>query len=124
MSAKTSSSLTPGQATLWLVGNHVFVDAYSISDSAIPMARPQAHAIVNDVSLANSAAASAGTTRNGSVVVSSAATEPAKIPSVASRRLASSEFASDSSSGDRPARRAATSFSDAARVASPKRVQR
>ena len=58
------------------------------------------------------------------MVVSSAATEPAKIPSVPSRRLASSEFASDSSSGDRPARRAATSFSDAARVASPKRVQR
>ncbi len=27
MSAKTSSSLTPGQATPWLVGNHVFVDA-------------------------------------------------------------------------------------------------
>ncbi len=88
------------------------------------MPRPQAHAIANDVSLAKRAAASAGTTRNGSVVVSSAATEPAKMPSVPSRRLASSEFASDSSSGDRPARRAATSFSDAARVASPKRVQR
>ena len=35
------------------------------------------------MSLAKSAAASAGTTRNGSVVVSSAATEPAKMPSVA-----------------------------------------
>ena len=124
MSTKTSSSLTPGQATLWLVGNHDFVDAYSISDSAIPMARPHAHAIVNEVSLANRAAASAGTTRNGSVVVSSAATDPARMPSVARTPLASSVFTSDSSSGERPARRAATSFSDAARVASPKRVQR
>ncbi len=88
------------------------------------MPSPQAHAIANEVSLAKRAAARAGTTRNGSVVVSSDATEPAKIPSVPSRRLASSVFASDSSSGDRPARRAAMSFSDAARVASPKRVQR
>jgi hypothetical protein len=86
------------------------------------MPSPHAHAIVNEVSLAKSAAASAGTTRNGSVVVSSAATDPAKIPSVPSRKPASSEFVSDSSSGDRPARRAATSFSEAARVASPKRV--
>ena len=67
-----------------LVGNHDFVDAYSISDSSIPMPRPQAHAIANEVSLAKRAAARAGTTRNGSVVVSSAATEPAKIPSVPS----------------------------------------
>ena len=88
------------------------------------MASPQAHAIAKEVSLANRAAASAGTTRNGSVVVSSAATEPARIPSVRASRLASIVLASDSSSGDRPARRAATSFSDAARVASPKRVQR
>ena len=88
------------------------------------MPRPQTHAIAKEVSLAKRAAASAGTTRNGSVVVSSAATEPAKMPSVPSRRLAISVFASDSSFGDRPARRAATSFSDAARVASPKRVQR
>ena len=124
ISTKTSSSLTPGHATLWLVGNHDFVEAYSISDSSIPMPRPQAHAIVNEVSLAKSAAASAGTTRNGNVVVSSAATEPARIPSVPSSRLARSEFTSDSSFGDRPARRAATSFSDDARVASPKRVQR
>ena len=65
MSAKTSSSLTPGQATPALVGNHVFVDAYSISDSAIPIARPQAHAIVSEVSRAKRAAARAGTTRNG-----------------------------------------------------------
>ena len=107
-----------------MVGNHDFVEAYSISDSSIPMPRPQTHAIQNDVSLAKRAAASAGTTRNGSVVVSRAATDPARIPSVPSSRLASSVFASDSSSGDRPARRAATSFSDAARVASPKRVQR
>ena len=88
------------------------------------MPSPQAHAIQNEVSLAKSAAARAGTTRNGSVVVSSDATEPARIPSVPSSMLASSVLASDSSSGDRPARRAATSFSDAARVASPKRVQR
>ena len=107
-----------------MVGNHVFVEAYSISDSSMPMPSPQAHAIQNEVSRAKSAAARAGTTRNGSVVVSSAATEPARIPSVPSSRLASSVLASDSSSGDRPARRAATSFSDAARVASPKRVQR
>ena len=124
MSAKTSSSLTPGHAAPSLVGNHDFVDSSSISDSSIPMPRPHAQAIANDVSRAKRAAASAGTTRNGSVVVSSAATEPAKMPSVPSRRLASSVFASDSSFGDRPARRAATSFSDAARVASPKRVQR
>ncbi len=124
MSTKTSSSLTPGHAAPWLVGNHDFVDSSSISDSSIPMPRPQAHAIAKEVSLAKRAAASAGTTRNGSVVVSSAATEPAKMPSVPSRRLAITVFASESSFGDRPARRAATSFSDAARVASPKRVQR
>src|SRR4029078_12887717 len=124
MSTKTRNSLTPGQATLWLVGNHDFVDAYSIRDSAIPMARPHAHAIVKEVSLANRAAASAGTTRNGRVVVSSAATEPARMATVASTVLPSRVFTSDSASGDRPARRAATSFSDAARVASPKRVQR
>ena len=124
MSTKTSSSLTPGIARPSVVGNHDFVEEYSISDSSMPMPSPQRHAIQNEVSLAKRAAARAGTTRNGSVVVSSAATEPARIPSVPSSRLASSVLASDSSFGDRPARRAATSFSDAARVASPKRVQR
>ena len=90
----------------------------------MPMPSPPAHAIPNEVSRANRAAASAGTIRSGSVVVSSCATEPARIPSPPSSRLASSVLASDSSFGDRPARLAATSFSDAARVASPKRVHR
>jgi hypothetical protein len=49
-------------------------------------------------------------------------TGPARIASAPITRLAISVFARDSRFGDRPARIPDTSFSDAARVARPKRL--
>ena len=47
MSAKTSSSFHAGPGNPALAGTPGLVDAYSISDSAILIARPHTHAIVS-----------------------------------------------------------------------------
>ena len=81
-------------------------------------------AIQNDVKRANSAAVSAGTTWSGSDVESSWVIEAARTPSPPAMTVASTVFASASWFGERPSSIAPTSFSEAARVASPKRLSR
>ena len=71
---------------------------------------------------ASSAAASAGTIWSGSVSVSSWVIDAARIPMPPAIADASSVFAIDSAFGERPPSIATTSFSEAARVARPKRV--
>ena len=78
----------------------------------------------NDVKPANSAAASAGTTWNASVCESSGTSGATRTPSPPATTHASTVFVIDRRLGDRPASIAETSFSDAARVARPNRVQR
>ena len=92
--------------------------------SSIPIASPTAAAIQNDVKRANSAAVSAGTTWSGSDVESSCVIEAASTPSPPATTVASTVFASASWFGERPSSIAPTSFSEAARVASPKRLSR
>ena len=92
--------------------------------SSIPIARPTVAAIQNDVKRANSAAVRAGTTWSGSDVESSWVIEAARTPSPPATTVASTVFASASWFGERPSSIAPTSFSEAARVASPKRLSR
>ena len=92
--------------------------------SSIPIARPTSAAIQKDVKRANSAAASAGTTWSGSDVGSSCVIEAARTPRPPAMSVASSVFASASWFGERPSSIAPTSFSEAARVARPKRLNR
>ncbi len=90
----------------------------------MPMPRPAAAAIPNEVRRASSAAASAGTTCRGSETESSWVIDAASTPTVPATTEASSVLAIDSWLADRPASIALTSFSEAARVASPKRLKR
>ena len=90
--------------------------------SSIPIARPASAAIQNDVKPAKSAAVSAGTTCSGSDVESSWTIDAARMPSAPTTTVARSVLASASVFGDSPRSIAPTSFSEAARVASPKRV--
>ena len=90
----------------------------------MPMSRPAAQAIQNDVKRANSAAANAGITCSGRVVALSWVNEPASTPRPPATRLASKVFAIDSWLGDSPASIADTSLSEAALVARPNRLQR
>ncbi len=119
---KITSSATPGIAVPPEVGNHERFEMYWISDSMIPRPIPAAHAIPNEVNRASSAAASAGTIWSGSVSVSSWVIDAARIPMPPAIADASSVFTIDSALGERPPSIAATSFSEAARVRSPKRV--
>ena len=82
---------------------------------------PAAQAIPNEVNRASSAAARAGTIWSGSVSVSSCVIDAARIPMPAGDHRASSVLAIDSAFGERPPSIATTSFSEAARVAKPKR---
>ena len=97
---------------------------YWISEPMIPRPIPAAHAIPNEVKPASSAAASAGTICSGSVSVSSCVIDAARIPMPPAITEASSVLTIDSRLGDSPPSIATTSFSDAARVASPNRVNR
>ena len=92
--------------------------------SSAPIARPTRQAIQNDVNRAKSAAVSAGTTWRGSACGSSCTIEAASTPSPPAKNVASSVFASASWFGESPSSIAPISFSDAARVASPNRVNR
>jgi hypothetical protein len=124
MIANATSSCTPGSAVPPEVGNQDMAETYSISEYRMPMPRPTAQAIPNEVNRASSAAASAGTIWSGSVVESSWVIEAARIPTPPAISEAISVFAVETAFGDRPPSMAATSFSDAARVASPNRVHR
>ena len=88
----------------------------------MPISRPAAAVMPNDVKRANSTAPSAGTTCSGSVVASSWTTDDASTPKLAATTAPSTVLTSESSRAPRPARIADTSFSLAARVARPKRV--
>jgi hypothetical protein len=90
----------------------------------MPSARPTAQAIPKDVKRAKSAAASAGTICSGSVCQSRAVIDAASTPIPPATRQASSVLAIDRRLGDSPTSIADTSFSDAALVARPKRLQR
>ena len=88
------------------------------------MPKPAADAIANEVSRASSAAASAGTTWSGSEIGSSWVIDAARTPMDPATTLASSVLTIDRRFADKPASRAKTSFSDAARVARPNLLQR
>ena len=90
----------------------------------MPIARPAKHAMKNEVKPARSAAASAGTTWKASVCASSAIRGATSTPRPPATTLASTVFVSARRLGESPASIAETSFSDAARVDSPKGVQR
>ncbi len=90
----------------------------------MPIRNPTTHAIPNDVKRANSTAASAGTMKSGIVVESSLNERRRENAHQPATTDASTVFASDSWFGDRPASIPAISFSEAARVARPNRVQR
>jgi hypothetical protein len=119
-----TSSATPGIATPPEVGNHDKFDTYWISESMTPRPIPAAQAIPNEVNRASSAAASAGTIWSGSVSVSSWVIDAARIPMPPAMPEAISVLTIDRALGESPLSMATTSFSDAARVASPKRVKR
>ena len=92
--------------------------------SSAPIARPTRQAIQNEVNRAKSAAVRAGTTWSGSACGSSWTIEAARTPSPPAKNVASSVFARASWFGDSPSSIAPISFSEAARVASPNRVNR
>ena len=86
------------------------------------MPRAAAVATPNELNPAISAAASAGTICSGSVVGSSWVIDAARIPIMPAISEASRVLTSEITFGDSPPSIAATSFSDAALVASPNRV--
>ena len=88
------------------------------------MRSPATQAIQNEVKRANSAAASAGITWSGRVTALSWVSDAARTPRPPATTLESSVFTIDRRFGESPASIAATSFSDAARVANPNRLQR
>ena len=92
--------------------------------SSIPIPSPTKQAIQKDVKRAKSAAASAGTTMSGSACGSSWVIEAARTPSPPATYVPSSVLASASRFGESPISIAPISFSEAARVASPKRLSR
>ena len=112
----------PGIATPPDCGNQDSVDASWSSESRIPMPKAAAVARPKEVNRAISAAASAGMICSGSVYGSSWVTDDARMPSEPARNAAMSELLSEIVPGDTPLSIAATSFSDAARVASPNLV--
>src|SRR5512141_3091019 len=88
------------------------------------MPNPARQAIGIDVNAANNAAASAGTMNSTRVRESACASGAAMMPIAPANAEAATVLTSESSFGDRPASMPYTSFSAAARVAKPKRVQR
>ncbi len=114
----------PGIGLPRSVGNQSSVTTHAISDRPIPMPKPARQAIQSDEKPANSAAASAGTMKNTNVVESACASGAATMPIAPATADASTVFAIESWFGDNPASMPNTSFSDAARVARPNRVQR
>ena len=88
------------------------------------MARPAKQAMKNEVKPASRAAPRAGTTWKASVCASSEISGATSTPSPPATTQASTVFMIASRLGDRPARTAATSFSDAALVERPKGAQR
>ena len=121
---KMTSSATPGIAEPPACGNQDCELAYWISDSMIPRPIPVAQARPNDVKRAISAAVRAGTIWSGSVAESSSVIAAARMPTAPAMNEATRVLPSESRRGESPESIAATSFSDAARVASPNRDHR
>ena len=88
------------------------------------MPNPARQAIGIDVNAANNAAASAGTMNSTRVRESACESGAAMMPIAPANADATTVLTIESSFGDRPASMPYTSFSAAARVANPKRVQR
>jgi hypothetical protein len=124
MISSVKSSGMPGSGTPPAVGNHERPDIQSSSEKATPMAKPAAHAISIDDSPASSAAPSAGTICSGRMSVSSSVIAAARIPTPPAISAAISELARPRRVGESPRSIPEISFSDAARVANPKRVRR
>ncbi len=121
MISRVRRSGTPGIGAPAVVGNHDIEDIQVISENSTPMPKPAAHATVIEVRPASSAAASAGTICSGSVFVSSSVIAAAMIPTIPAIRAAISELVSASFVGESPRSMPEISFSDVARVATPKR---
>ena len=119
-----SRACTPGIGLPLSVGNHDSVATHVISDWPMPMANPATAAIHSELNPANRAAARAGTMNNTRVTESAWESGAATTPIAPAIADASTVLAIESWFGDSPLSIAVTSFSDAARVASPNRVQR
>ena len=121
-----SASRTPGSGAPWALGNQVAVAAtYCTTDCSPAMAKAAATVMPNDASPPSSAAPSAGMMRKVMVAGSiDALTVAASTPNDAANTAERTQFTAASRSGERPMRTAPFSSSDAARVASPKRVNR
>ena len=87
--------------------------------SSIPIESPTSAAIQNEVKFANSAAVRAGTTWSGSAVESSWVIDAASTPRAPATMVAATVLMRASWFGASPISIAPTSFSEAARVASP-----
>ena len=125
MIRKRHRSGTPGIGTPPAVGNHDSPDIQV--SSAIQHADPESGSArdPSDDSPASRAAASAGTICSGRVLESSSVIAAARIPTIpGDQRRRSASWSAPSRVGERPRSMPETSFSDAARVASPKRVHR
>ena len=124
MIRSVKSSGTPGSGTPPAVGNHESPDIHVSSEKRTPMPNPAAHAITIEDNPASSAAASAGTICSGRMLVSSSVIAAARIPTTPAIRAAIIELVSASRVGESPRSMPEISFSEAARVATPKRDQR
>ncbi len=122
MIRNASRSVVPGIATPPDCGNQDSPDASWSSESRMPMPNAATVTRPKEVNRAISAAASAGMICSGSVDGSSWVTEEARMPSEPAMNAAIRELASEIVPGETPPSIAATSFSDAARVASPNLV--
>ena len=112
---------TPGIGAPAVVGNHDIEDIQVISEKSTPMPKPAKVAIVIELSPASSAAASAGTICSGSVLESSSVIAAATIPTIPAISAAISALVRASFVGESPRSMPETSFSEVARVATPKR---
>ena len=119
-----SSACMPGSGLPWSVGNHDKVVAYCISDWPIPITEADQAGDPQRVESGEQAAASAGTMNSASVLELAWASGAATMPIAPASADASTVFAIESWFGDSPASMPNTSFSEAARVARPNRVQR
>ncbi len=119
------SSPTPGVAMVPECGNHDFVPAKRMTGLAIEMRNAARAVMPNDERLPTSTALSAGIT--SSVIVTGSTLESADaatIPNIAASIVDSTQLVPANMSGEKPSTTAPFSFSDAARVARPKRANR
>ena len=90
----------------------------------MPIPRPAATVMPNEVKPPSSAAPRAGTMRSGTLIGSSVVIGETMIPNRPTMTVASTQLAPARKSGEKPRTMAPFSFSAAARVARPNRVNR